>query len=55
MALDGPNPEYPWPPRAPQITPAEHTFGIWEDLKKAAGRQFLDLTSRLFIAAEAYL
>jgi hypothetical protein len=56
LALDGPNPEYPWPPAAPQFAPAEHTFAIWQDLQEtAAGRQFLLLVTNLFAAAEAFL
>ena len=56
LALDGPNPEYPWPRAAPQFAPLEHTFAIWQDLQEtAAGRQFLSLVARLFAAAEAFL
>jgi hypothetical protein len=55
LVLDGPNPEYPWPRDAPQFAPAEYTFGLWQDLKEAAGRQFLKLTGHLFAAADAYL
>jgi hypothetical protein len=56
LAPDAPNPEYPWPRGAPQLAPAEHTFGIWQELQEtAAGRQFLNLTTRLFAAADAFL
>ncbi len=56
LALDGPNPEYPWPRRAPQISPVEHTFDIWQDLQeKPAGRFFIDIISRLFHAADVFL
>jgi hypothetical protein len=56
LALDGANPEYPWPPANPFATPAEHTFALWRDLQDtAAGRQFLHLTKHLFSSAEAYL
>jgi hypothetical protein len=56
LALDAPNPEYPWPRDDPQVAPAEYTFGIWQELQEtAAGRQFLRLTSHLFAAADAYL
>jgi hypothetical protein len=56
LALDAPNPEYPWPRDAPEDAPAEHRFGIWQDLgETAAGRQFLSLTSHLFAAADSYL
>jgi hypothetical protein len=56
LALDSPNPEYPWPREAPQVAPAEHAFEIWQELQEtAAGRQFLAIVSRLFAAAEAFL
>ncbi len=55
LALDAPNPEYPWPRAAPAETPAEYTFGIWQQLQTPEGRQFLHLISRLFTAADAYL
>ena len=55
LALDGPNPEYPWPRDAPQVAPAEHAFQIWQDLQESHGRQFLNLTGHLFAAADAYL
>jgi hypothetical protein len=56
LALDAPNPEYPWPRDAPQVAPAEHTFEIWQKLQKtAAGRQFLSMVGRLFKVAEAFL
>jgi hypothetical protein len=56
LALDGPNPEYPWPRAAPQVAPAEHDFEIWRNLQETpANRAFLTLTRRLFAAADAYL
>ena len=56
LALDGPNPEYPWPREAPQVAPAEHAFGIWQELQETAtGRQFLTMLGRLFAVAEAFL
>jgi hypothetical protein len=56
LALDAPNPEYPWPRNAPQVAPAEHTFRIWQDLQETvAGRRFLNVVGRLFAAAEAFL
>jgi hypothetical protein len=56
LALDAPNPEYPWPRDGPQVAPAEHTFEIWQELQDTAvGRQVLTLTRRLFGAADAYL
>ena len=36
LALDGPNPEYPWPRNAPKVAPAEHVFEIWHELRKTA-------------------
>ncbi len=50
-----PNPECPWPKYDPKFAPVEHEFEIWNDLKIAVGRQFLDLLRQLFIIAEAYL
>jgi len=56
LALDAPNPEYPWPREAPQVAPVEHTFEIWQEIQKTAiGRQLLTIISRLFAAAEAFL
>lgn len=52
---DGPNPEYPWPSADPTVAPAEHEFEVWEALQSPAGRQFLTLLGRLFVAAEAFL
>lgn len=56
LCNDGPNPEYPWPSAAPAVAPAEHTFEIWQELQEtAAGRQFINLVSRLLAVAEAFL
>jgi hypothetical protein len=56
LALDDPNPEYPWPREAPKIAPAEHLFEIWQELQETStGRQFLTIVGRLFAAAEAFL
>ena len=56
LALDRPNPEYPWPRDAPQVAPAEHRFEVWRDLQETPpGRQFLKLIGDLFAAAHAYL
>jgi hypothetical protein len=56
LAGDGPNPEYPWPPDAPEVAPAEYEFVIWSELQEtAAGRQFLKFITDLFEVAEAYL
>lgn len=56
LALDGPNPEYPWPRDEPLFAPAEHTFDVWQELQEtAAGRQFLNMVGRLFVTAESFL
>lgn len=56
LSGDAPNPEYPWPRHAPQITPAEHSFDIWQALQKTTeGRRFQSLLNRLFAVADAYL
>jgi hypothetical protein len=56
LALDGPNPEYPWPRANPQIAPAEHAFPVWMELQgKVKGRKFLDLIGKLFAFAEVFL
>lgn len=41
LALDGPNPEYPWPHDQPRQAPALYQFPIWEKLTHAQGRQFM--------------
>ena len=52
----GPNAEYPWPPNAPRTAPAEYRFELWDDLERtAAGRQFVNLLTRLFVIADAFL
>ena len=56
LALDGPNPEYPWPRDAPRSAPAEHLFEMWQQLQDTdAGRRFLRMVRHLFAVAEAYL
>ena len=56
FALEGPNPEYPWPRANPGHAPAEEEFEIWLELRDTSrGRQFLELLHALFVAAEAYL
>ena len=56
LCQNGPNPEYPWPPDDPEVSPVEHEFEIWQNLQETAeGRQFLSLVSRLFAAVEAFL
>jgi hypothetical protein len=55
LALDGPNPEYPWPRNAPKFSPSEHTFEVWKDIEgTGTGRQFLNFLGYLFEAAEAF-
>jgi hypothetical protein len=54
-AGDNPNPEYPWPRGSPTNAPAEFLFPLWVELTATAGRQFLDLLSKLFSVAEAYI
>jgi hypothetical protein len=56
LAIDGPNPEYPWPRANPEVAPVEHRFDVWSDLEDtAAGRRFLQLLSDLFRVAEQLL
>jgi hypothetical protein len=55
-AANGPNSEYPWPPANPQHAPVEFDFPIWKELEEtASGRQFLNLTQRLFEVADEFL
>ncbi len=55
-AGDGPNPEYPWPPAAPQHAPIDHEFQLWTDLNETViGRQLLKLLNDLFAHAEQFL
>lgn len=56
LAIDGPNPEYPWPPASPAVAPVEFQFPIWEELTTAAfGRRFVSILEYLFREAESYL
>lgn len=56
LAQDGPNPEYPWPPKDPEVTPTEYKFALWFELtEEPFGRQFLQFVRELFKIAEAYL
>lgn len=41
LALDGPNPEYPWPHDQPEQAPALYQFSIWGKLTQGQGRQFM--------------
>ncbi|MGH7139538.1 MAG: hypothetical protein ACREHD_27650, partial [Pirellulales bacterium] len=48
LAIDRPNPEYPWPRDDPADAPAEFTFEIWRALQQtSAGRRFVSLVERL--------
>jgi hypothetical protein len=56
LAVNGPNPEYPWPPDKPVAAPAEYTFPIWSELtEKSHGRALLKLLNDLFVVAEEYM
>jgi hypothetical protein len=56
LAVDGPNPEYPWPKHAPTTTPVEYQFPIWEELTGTSyGRALISLIHNLFLAAEEYM
>jgi hypothetical protein len=56
LAGDGPNPEYPWPPRAPATAPVEYDFPIWKELTETAyGRVLLALVRNLFDSADEYM
>jgi hypothetical protein len=42
LAKDGPNPEYPWPPNAPERAPANFEFDVWTDMTNTGrGRQLM--------------
>ncbi len=42
LALNGPNPEYPWPHILPTANPVGHNFALWWQLTSTAiGRQFV--------------
>lgn len=41
LALDGPNPEYPWPQKAPIHVPCAFDFDVWKELNTSRGRQLL--------------
>lgn len=47
LAGDGPNPEYPWPPKLPTECPAHIQFAIWTELTVAPnGRNLLRVIDR---------
>ena len=55
-AGNGPNPEYPWPPNAPQFAPVDHEFQLWSDLSlTVTGQQLLKLLDHLFARAEEFV
>lgn len=41
LAKDGPNPEYPWPHKAPTNAPVHHKFEVWEKLTSGQGRDLM--------------
>lgn len=46
-AMDGPNPEYPWPHYAPTACPVDHTFTLWNQLANTGqGRKLIDFIAR---------
>lgn len=47
LALDGPNPEYPWPQDAPQFAPVSFEFDLWTKLTDTGrGRQLMQVIRR---------
>lgn len=45
-ANDGPNPEYPWPHKAPTNSPVNHDFQVWHQLTTGPGRGLMRFVSR---------
>lgn len=44
LAGDGPNPEYPWPQRAPRYAPATFKFDVWTQLTNTGrGHQLMQV------------
>jgi hypothetical protein len=44
LATDGPNPEYPWPHRAPVHAPADYEFAVWSELLRTGrGRRLVQV------------
>jgi hypothetical protein len=41
LAMNGPNPEYPWPHEQPAAAPIQHDFVEWSELISARGRNLL--------------
>jgi hypothetical protein len=55
-AKDGPNPEYPWPPKAPANAPAEFAFPLWEKLTEhSSGRSLISWLHVLFERADEFM
>lgn len=51
----GPNTEYPWPSDAPVVSPANHSFPIWNQLSSSgSGKQFLRVLNDLIIHFPQY-
>ena len=55
IAIDRPNPEYPWPHGAPTECPAEHSFALWNRLSDSGqGRKMIEFIERAIIRFDAY-
>jgi len=55
VALDGPNPEYPWPIQVPVVAPCDFNFPVWRELQDPLGRKFLNFLKELFRVADQFL
>ena len=56
LALEGPNPEYPWPSDSPTNVPVEFEFPIWGELANTShGRKLTSFIQPLFATAEEYI
>ena len=56
LAVDGPNPEYPWPPDRPTNAPVLYSFPLWAELLDTIpGRKFLEFVDKLFRFADSFL
>jgi hypothetical protein len=54
-ALNGPNPEYPWPHEAPAQCPVGHTFALWNQLTNTGqGRKLMEFVGRAIARFEEY-
>lgn len=47
LAVDGPNPEYPWPRSHPVNSPLEHDFEAWQNIRTSHGRHLLTMLSKV--------